>query len=220
MGMCVSGIPALIDGMAGTEYTMSTVFFSMICCIISHGLKAFETILEEKILHDVQMTAMELAGSEGLWGLFITSLIILPLLNITDPHTNYLIYENSLETFSLFGKNPNLFWVQFIYLFDVTCYTLSGFYITEFSTAIHRNLYETVRPLFVWGLSTVLHYIITRQTIGEELTTKSFYEVAGFFVSVFGSLVYTRTVKFHCFSYSDDLSDYHRLNTLRTTLYT
>lgn len=152
------------------------------------------------------MSGIALAASEGLWGFVVLTLVVIPLSNISEPGIPF--YENSIEIIDIFKLNLPLLGIQFGYVICVTLYSLGGFLVTEQSTAIHRNMYEIIRPFPVWILSTLLYAIFNSTDYGgEKPNLFSVLEIGGFLVSVFGILVFNRTMKFNCFTYQNESDD-------------
>jgi hypothetical protein len=65
----------------------------MFLVIIAQGLQGFQIIVEERLLHDVDATASELVGFEGLWGLYLQTLITVPLSNILPEEAGEGLFE-------------------------------------------------------------------------------------------------------------------------------
>jgi hypothetical protein len=205
-GMSFSGVAALLRGIAHNDSDeVSGIFFGFIIVILSHGIQAFQTIIEERLLHDEGINGATLTAYEGMWGLFVCVFIILPICQVINPTDGIGLYENSLETFKMLGKSTSLVMLVVAFLFMVTLFSYFGIAVTDTSTAIHRNMYETVRPLPVWILSALLYYSThENQGIGEPIDKFTALELTGFAVSVLGSCIYNRVLKFPCFIYLDD----------------
>lgn len=83
--------------------------------ILSQLIQAYQTILEEDLLHDDDAHWSEILGYAGVWEFYLTTTIALPLVNIL-PDDNQLferIYENSKETFFIFGHSWRIVLMEF-----------------------------------------------------------------------------------------------------------
>lgn len=202
-GLAFSGVAALLRGIASdSEQPISSIFFSIIILIFAHGIIAFQTILEERLLHDEDINSATLTACEGVWGVFFLTFIVLPLCSVLKPTSHF--YEDSIETFQMIAKSGQLAGLIVGYLMTVTGYSFCGIQITRVSSAIHRNMYEMVRPLPVWLLSLFIYYVTTNnEEIGEPLDKFSILEMCGFSISIIGSLFYNRVLKFSCLTYVD-----------------
>jgi drug/metabolite transporter (DMT)-like permease len=202
-GMAFTGVAALLRGISiGAGEQVSEIFTGFVLAIASNGVRAFQTILEEKLLHDSGINGATLTAYEGIWGTYICVFILLPLCQIVSPTHGWGFYENTVESFQMLGHSLGLGLLVLSYLFFVTFYSYFGIVITDLSSAIHRNLYEMIRPLPVWALSTVSYYI-AKTSAGEPLDRFTPLEVAGFAVSIGGSLIYNRIARFPCFTYPE-----------------
>ena len=204
-GMSFSGVATLLRGIEREDnQTISNIFFSFIIVILSHGVQAFQTIIEEKLLHDEGINTATLTAFEGIWGLYISIFIVLPFCGVIRPTGQLELYENTLETLEMMKKSGRLVGLVIGYVLLVTGFSFSGIAVTEFSSAIHRNMYEMVRPLPVWILSFTIYYISKNEALGEPLDKFTALELGGFIVSAVGSLIYNRVLKFPCFVYIEE----------------
>ena len=203
LGISISGVAGLLRGLTNTQSSITTIFFMFIIAIFSHGIKSLETILEEKIMHDNKMTGFHMTALEGIWGFYCLTFICLPICNAVPATDGLGIHEDTAETIQQLGYSTSLLLSVLFYVALVTAFTYFGLQVTEQYSAIHRNMYETVRPLFVWVLSTAARYITNIQDVGEDIDKYSALELTGFFISLFGSLIYNRVLRFPCFIYAE-----------------
>lgn len=202
-GIAFTGVAGLLRGVSSAEQSISKMFYMFIVAIFSHGIKALETILEEKLMHQMHgITGTQLTAFEGLWGFFILLFICLPICQSVSRSS--ALYENTIESFQQLARSKMLSFLNVLYLILFTIFSYFGFQVTEMSSAIHRNMYETVRPLTVWMVSTALRYITGNKLVGEQIDNYSIIELTGFFISVIGSLIYNRVLRFPCLIYIED----------------
>ena len=202
-GMCFSGVSALLRGIrSDNSDNITRIFFSFIILIMAHGISAYQTILEEKLLHETSIDSVQLISFEGIWGTYICIFICLPICSILPFNRTIGIYENTIESFIMLSKSYTLDLLLLGYMASISLYQFFGINVTKFSTAIHRNLYEMMRPFFVWLISIVAQQITSN--INEPLDRYSFLEIFGFVFSIFGSLIYNRVIRFPCFTYVED----------------
>jgi hypothetical protein len=177
---------------------------AMLLIIIAQGLQAFQTIVEEELLHDVDATESEIVSFEGLWGLYFSTFLTMPVANIVPQEWGEGLFEQSLETFKMLFRSWQLGLLVIGYCAAILGLNQTGMMITSFSTAIHRNIYEALRSIAVWALSAIVYYIWPKSGAGEKLDWWSFLQTFGFLVSIFGTFVYNRVVKFPCLYYPED----------------
>lgn len=177
---------------------------SMLLIFIAQGLQAFQTIVEEELLHDVDATESEIVSYEGLWGLFFSTFISMPIANILPESAGAGLYEHSLETFYMLSHSYTLIILAIAYIIAIVGYNQTGMMVTSFSTAIHRNIYEALRSIAVWVLSAVVYYLFPNSGGGEPLNIMSLIQLLGFAISILGSFIYNRVIKFPCYNYENE----------------
>jgi drug/metabolite transporter (DMT)-like permease len=187
---------------ANAPLTMQLV--AMLLIVIAQGLQAFQTIVEEQLLHDVDATESEIVAFEGLWGLYFSTFLTMPIANIVPQEWGEGLFEQSLETFKMLFSSWQLGVLALGYCAAILGLNQTGMMITSFSTAIHRNIYEALRSIAVWALSAIVYYIWPKSGAGEKLDWWSFLQAFGFLVSIFGTFIYNRVIKFPCLYYADD----------------
>ena len=90
------------------------------------------------------------------------------------------------------------------YIIAIVGYNQTGMMVTSFSTAIHRNIYEALRSIAVWVLSAVVYYLFPNSGGGEPLNIMSLIQLLGFAISILGSFIYNRVIKFPCYNYENE----------------
>ena len=201
VGVCFNGVAGLIRGISSTD-NISTIFFMFILCILAHGIKSYETILEESLLHEQKLSGYDLTIAEGIWGFFLMTFIVLPICQALP--SDLFLYENTIESFQQIGKSIHLLLFNVAYMILNTAFAFLGFQITDIYSAIQRNMYENIRPLALWILSTLVYYLWDQgeeEGVGEKVDKYSFLELAGYAVVILGNLIYNRVIRFPCFIY-------------------
>lgn len=208
VGITIVGISSILKEGDGSESTSnadtSMQVISMILIVIAQGLQAFQTIVEEELLHDVDATESEIVSMEGIWGLYFSTFMTMPLANIMPQSAGEGIFEQSLETFKMMGSSWTLTLLVIAYCVVIVGYNQSGMMVTSFSTAIHRNIYEALRSIAVWALSVIVYYIWPNSGAGEKLELMSIVQLVGFSISMLGSFIYNRVIKLSFFDYGDE----------------
>lgn len=200
LGMCVAGVGIMLR--QENKGDVFNVFIAFILVIFSHGLKGFQTILEEKLTHDHNVSPIDLIGIEGFWGSYITILICIPICNVLNPTLGVGLYENTREAFSMLNKSRKLTILLIFYMITITIYSYGGVLVTSQESAVHRSMYELARPFLVWITSTLTYYITKSPDYGDKLDKYSAFELIGFGICVLGIIIYNRIWKLPCFVYS------------------
>lgn len=218
LGMCFAGVGSLLRGIDNETSSITTVFIALLLVILSHGLKSFQFILEEQLTHDSGVTPLDLTAYEGIWGTYLCVFVCMPITNILNPMSGVGIYENTLEAFELLSYSGTLVLLLVFYIISITAYNYAGVYVVSYSSAIHRGIYEMIRPFIVWIISTVTYYITKIDAAGEKMDENSAFEMVGFGICVLGMVIYNRILKLPCFTYSPNMDDNDDLESIADNL--
>ncbi|EAX99717.1 hypothetical protein TVAG_472190 [Trichomonas vaginalis G3] len=206
-GICLAGVATMIRGIADNNTSIYQLFISFLLVIVSHGFRSFQTIKEEELTHDKLAEPIEVAAYEGVWTFFFNLCICTPVINAVPRSYGVGIYENSKLCIERLKYSSQLCLFLFGLVLTASIYFYCGIVITSYSSAIHRNMYEMVRPFFVWAFSVMTYYLAKNHTAGEKVDKYSIVELSGFFLAVLGTLIYNRFIKLPCFIYNE-LVDY------------
>jgi drug/metabolite transporter (DMT)-like permease len=208
VGVTVVGLSALMRGDSGADASVANApkgmkILAMGLMVLGQGLQAFQTIVEEELLHDIDATESEVVAFEGLWGLYFTTFIAMPIANILPEDWGMGIYENSIESFIMIGNSDKLIGLVIGYCAAICGLNITGMIVTAISSAIHRNIYEALRAIAVWTLSVIIFYIWPDSQAGEPVDKWSALQGAGFILSIMGSFIYNRVIKLPGFDYKE-----------------
>jgi hypothetical protein len=210
IGITIVGLSAVLNQSSGDDSSAirnsSTGMrvLSMLLILIAQGLQAFQTIVEEQLLHDIDAAASEVVAFEGLWGLYLQTFITMPLANILPEDAGEGLFEQSIESFKMLFSSGRLAVLTVMLCFAIAGLNWSGMHLTSLSSAIHRNIYEALRSISVWALSVIVYYAWPDSGAGEKLDKWSMLQGAGFIVSVLGSFIYNRVFGLPFFHYPED----------------
>ena len=198
IGIVVSGIFSYFydSDIINSKSFGSRKILDIFVTILSQLIQAYQTILEEDLLHDDDAHWSEILGYAGVWGFYLTTTIALPLVNIL-PDDNQLferIYENSKETFFIFGHSWRIVLMEFELVVVTFFYNMTGMMITQYKNAIHRNIFEALKTMGVWLFSLILYKTPFRIT--NHFKWESFLQLIGFLLIIVGSLMYNHKIKF------------------------
>eukprot|EP00727_Mastigamoeba_balamuthi_P012871 m51a1_g8206 putative integral membrane (376) ;mRNA; f:50511-52025 len=180
------GLPTAVKMVVG----IALVFFAQF-------MQASQTIIEEKLLHDVQAPATLIVGMEGLWGFLLCSLICMPIAYVLPGKEGDGLHENTLDSFVMLYNSPAILGLVIAYVAVILLFNIYGMIITEVTDAMVRNLLEPIRTLFIWVIMVFIHYVITSK-FGESVNIWSLMELGGFVILCFGFLIYNNVIKVPC----------------------
>jgi len=177
--------------------TLKTIL-GILLVVAAQALQAFQTILEEKFLHDMEAPEPFIVGMEGLYGLLLCSAISMPVAYFLPGPEGLGVHENSLDSFVMITKNPVLLAVILVYIVVILIFNLFGMMITQVTDAMLRNIMEPIRTLLVWVTMVFVCYVVTHRKAGEQVNLWSLLQLAGFIILSFGILVYNGVIRFKC----------------------
>jgi hypothetical protein len=182
----------------GAKFNSTTkMIVGIALVILAQFMQALQTIIEEKLLHDVQAPATLIVGMEGVWGLLFCSFISMPIASALPGAEGDGLYENTLDSFVMMYNNPAILGLVLGYVVVVLLFNLYGMIITEVTNAMLRNLLEPIRTLFIWVFMVFIHYVISRH-FGERINFWSLLQLGGFAILCVGFLIYNSVIKLPC----------------------
>jgi hypothetical protein len=207
LGIIVIGASSVFEENPSNQKQTASIglqLMAMLFVIVSQAMQAVRAITEEMLLHDIDATPEEVVGFEGTWGFFILTFIGLPLANIMPEDAGVGVFEPSLESFKMLASSWRLGVLMIGYIIAVAGYNLSGMMLTQYTTALHRTVYDSLRSISTWAVSVMVYYAWPSSQSGEQLSWWSFLRLFGFAVLLLGSLIYHRMVRVACFKYQDE----------------
>lgn len=201
-GVCIVGLSSILSGKKEESSSKKDVrmkILALILVLIAQALQALQTVIEEKLFVDIDATEYELVSYEGIWGLYLTLSIVLPLANILPEDLGEGLYENTLESLLMMLRNYRVFLLALCYICSSYVFNISGMYLMSISSAVHRNIYEALKSAGVWLLSVIVYYAFPSLGAGEKFSLLSLVQLLGFAVSTFGSFIYNGSVSMPCF---------------------
>jgi drug/metabolite transporter (DMT)-like permease len=200
-------------GVANEGVTMGEVIVAICLTVGAQFLRAVQVILEDYLVHDIEVSPYLIVGAEGIWGVIGTAFVFLPIIQ----HLGSLspegkgVHEDTIDTFMMMGNEPILIGLTFLYIFSILGLNVFGMILTEITNAVMRTIIESMRTLCIWVVQLIIHYALLGSTygrhhpdIGEEWTAASWMELSGFLLLVTGMFVYNGTVKLFFLKYDEN----------------
>ena len=200
-GISICGVSSLLRSIKNNSDQTSAMFFSFVLVIFGSGIKAFATGIEEYLMNqdDYLVTPLQLTVFEGIWGIYISGLMALPVVNIL--HTDNPMYESTLDIHEYFKRSYVLVFAELGFLLLITMYAYLALVVVSKKSAVDRFVYESLRPLAILVLSGVYYFISGRAT-SDSIDAYVFGEISGVVVLFLGTLVCMNVIKCPCFSYN------------------
>lgn len=195
MGLCVVGYASVLmpdDGSSSGSSNALLSIIGIVCVLIAQFVQAWQTVLEEKLLHNVEVEPNFIVFLEGFWGLLFTTVVFMPLAQLIPGEDNGMgIHENVWpEEPYMLGHSALLVSVAIVYICVILTYNVTGMFVCDHTEATTRNVIDAARALCVWVCALLINAISPGAPGGESLGIWSFFELAGFILLVLGLFVY------------------------------
>lgn len=197
LAIVILGCVALVSSDNSEVKNAWVVILAVVLVIISQGIQAIQTIIEEVFLHDSTYPPMLLVAWEGFWGFVYCTFIFIPIAQFLPKTWPEGFYEDSIDTFVMINNNKLLIIWSILYAVAITFFNIFGMYITDVTNALTRNVIDPMRTLLLWVLSLLIYYIISPD-FGEKLTWWSILQLFGFFIMTVGVFCYNGAFKIRC----------------------
>jgi len=202
IGLVVVGASSIVSpsgtGDAAVEVSTTLKFVGIACVLGAQFVQAFQTVVEEELLHDIESDALFIVFMEGLWGAVLCMVFFMPLAQWLPGKDGEGVHEDVWpEEFYMVWHSVPLMIMSFSYAAIVLLFNVAGMVITEETEATTRNVLDAGRTLLIW-ICTLLMNLVAPQ-YGEAVGWFSFIEFFGFVVMMLGMFVYGDVVQLPCF---------------------
>jgi hypothetical protein len=137
--------------------------------MLGSGVQALAIILTEKLLHNVDATEYKIVRYERVWSVFLSSFVVMPIAIMKLQNAGEGPLESTLDTFLMLSRTPKLIGLAIGHIAVITIYNVMGMKVTLFSSATHRNLYESIKSICTWALSVIADDIWPSSGASEPL---------------------------------------------------
>lgn len=193
MGLFLVGVSAVFK-QASTNSGSGThqAILGIVLILAGQLLSASQMVVEETFLKKRNFHPLQVVGLEGMFGMLITGLVVLPILHFIHGSDLNGSYENCLDALYMIKNSPMLMITSFLYIFSIAFYNYFGLAVTRSLTAVHRTLIDACRTIFVWLLDLAIYYFIDH-TYGEEFDkTYGLLQIDGFLFLMIGTALYNK----------------------------
>jgi len=182
---------------------VSLQIFGMSMVILAQVFSGGQVITEEKLLKGLQVPPLILVGYEGIWGMIVCLLLVIPVTYMI-PGSDAGSYENTYDTLLMLTNSSSLIWMVLLYAVSCTSYNLCAVCVTGSLSAVHRTMFMASRTMIVWMVDLYVHYYVDSSiAYGEKWTVYSYLQLGGFFVLVTGQAIYAGLIKIPGFQYTE-----------------
>ena len=165
-----------------------------------------EYFVQKKHYHPIMI-----CGIEGLWETFVCGFICLPIVYYLPGEEGNGIREDTLDTFAMLKNNYQPLVMTIVIILLGLTYNCVSTTLIGRTSAVIRTLMEAFRTFLIWMVQFMLFYSLRTNPAtekyayaGEEWSTGSFIQLAGFVIMTWSLLGYNKLPQYPCFSYIDD----------------
>jgi hypothetical protein len=195
----------LIPSEEGTlQSTIGQKVLGVLFVIASQVFQAAQIIIEENLMKEESMAALELVGWEGIWGFLMIIFVAFPFALIvpgSDPSPLGTSLENFMDSFLQFQTGAVVIWCV-VWIVAVLGFNMFGMLVISHTSALNHSLIDAVRGLLVW--ITMLITTAAGAPFGEKWVAWSWLELGGFITLVSGILIYNKLWELPFFEYPPD----------------
>jgi drug/metabolite transporter (DMT)-like permease len=170
-----------------SENKLNGIVAGDLLIIMAQIVAAAQFVYEEKYIKKHSIPALLAVGLEGLFGMVILSLLLIPMYYIpaskpfsTDPENRL---ENIFDAFEQMKNNWHIVLATVGGILSIALFNFSGISITKEMSATTRMVIDSCRTIIIWVVSLSL--------VWQVFNYKSFLlQLLGFFFLFLGMIIY------------------------------
>ncbi|KAM6954558.1 solute carrier family 35 member F6 [Aplochiton taeniatus] len=159
LGLVVVGLSDFFSGHHDDEHKLSEVITGDLLIIIAQIIVAVQMVLEEKFVYKHDVHPLKAVGTEGFFGFFILSLLLIPMYFIPvgsfgdNPRH---VLEDALDAFCQIGHQPLIILALLGNTVSIAFFNFAGISVTKEISATTRMVLDSLRTLVIWVVSLAL----------------------------------------------------------------
>lgn len=188
-GLAVVGVSDVIFTTDST-YGPNMIITGDLIIVLAQIITACQMVVEQKFISNKDIHPLLGVGYEGLFGMTILGLLLIPMYYIPAPGFSDNprgVLEDALDGFYQMGHNPTLALAQIGSIFSIAFFNFFGLSVTKEFSATTRMVMDSVRTVVIWAVS-----------IGVKWQDFSYLQVIGFIFLLSGTAVYNNLVSIPC----------------------
>ncbi|KAI6242902.1 UAA transporter family protein [Aphelenchoides fujianensis] len=160
LGLVIVGLCDIYDSGPGSD--VNAIITGNLLIIIAQIIVAIQMVTEQLFLERYDVPPLLAVGLEGLFGMIILSVLMIPMYWIrvpitfsTDPEHRL---ENVIDAFKEIGQNPEIALALMCTIVSIAFFNFAGVSVTKRLSATTRMVLDSVRTLVIWILSIPLFH--------------------------------------------------------------
>lgn len=182
VGLVIVGLADFFSGHKDDTHKLSDIITGDLLIIMAQVIVAVQMVLEEKFVYKHDVHPLRAVGTEGFFGFFVLSLLLIPMyfIHVGDFGTNpRQVLEDALDAFCQIGHEPLVLLALLGNTVSIAFFNFAGISVTKEISATTRMVLDSLRTLVIWAVSLALGW---EQFQGLQ--------VLGFLVLLIGTALY------------------------------
>ncbi|XP_051265306.1 solute carrier family 35 member F6 [Dicentrarchus labrax] len=182
LGLVIVGLADFFSGHKDDAHKLSDILTGDLLIIMAQIIVSVQMVLEEKFVYKHDVHPLRAVGTEGFFGFFVLSLLLIPMyfIHVGDFADNPRhVLEDALDAFCQIGHQPLILLALLGNTVSIAFFNFAGISVTKEISATTRMVLDSLRTLVIWVVSLALGW---EQFHGLQ--------VLGFLVLLVGTALY------------------------------
>ncbi|XP_035534921.1 solute carrier family 35 member F6 [Morone saxatilis] len=182
LGLLIVGLADFFSGHKDDKHKLSDILTGDLLIIMAQIIVSVQMVLEEKFVYKHDVHPLRAVGTEGFFGFFVLSLLLIPMyfIHVGDFADNPRhVLEDALDAFCQIGHQPLILLALLGNTVSIAFFNFAGISVTKEISATTRMVLDSLRTLVIWVVSLALGW---EQFHGLQ--------VLGFLVLLVGTALY------------------------------
>lgn len=182
LGLIIVGLADFLSGSGDASRKLSDIITGDLLIIMAQIIAAVQMVLEEKFVYKHDVHPLKAVGTEGLFGFFVLSFLLIPMYFIpvgSFSDNPRQVLEDALHAFCQIGHQPLILLALLGNTVSIAFFNFAGISVTKEISATTRMVLDSLRTLVIWVVSLALKW-----------ETFHGLQVLGFIVLLLGTALY------------------------------